>query len=102
MLNSPNHVGVYVGGPVAAVVVLSAAIFLTVLLALLTKRTVKRRQRRTLRHRPSNHLLIKPHLTKDDAYIDLCSPGIMKTEELEFSRQRLELQVELGRYSNYD
>ncbi len=98
-IDSSNNVGVLLGAPVAAVtVVLLAAVFITVLLALLMRRTVKRRQRRTLRHRPSKHLLLKTHITKDDAYIDLCSPDVMKTGGLDFSRQKLELQMELGIY----
>ncbi len=91
--------GVYVGGVVAAVVVvLLVIILLAVALAILMQRTVKRRRRRTLRHRPSNHLLLKPQLVKDDAYINLCSPDIVKTGELDFPRQKLELQCELGTY----
>ena len=89
--------GVYVGGAVAAVIiVILVIIFLAVALAILMQRT--RRRRRTLRHRPSNHLLLKPQLVKDDAYINLCSPDIVKTGELDFPRQKLELQCELGTY----
>lgn len=92
----PDYVSV--GGPVAAVIVvlLSATVFITVVLALLMKRTVTRRQRRTLQHRPSKHLLLKSHFTKEDTYIDLCSLGAMKAGELEFPRQRLELQMTIG------
>lgn len=91
--------GVYVGGVVAAVIiVILVIIFLAVALAILMQRTVKRRRRRTLRHRPSNHLLLKPQLVKDNAYVNLCSPDIVKTGELDFPRQKLELQCELGTY----
>ncbi|XP_064382129.1 fibroblast growth factor receptor 4-like isoform X1 [Halichondria panicea] len=94
----PKPVAVYVGGAVAAVIiVILVIIFLAVALAILMQRTVKRRRRRTLRHRPSNHLLLKPQLVKDNAYVNLCSPDIVKTGELDFPRQKLELQCELGK-----
>ena len=55
------------------------------------------KRRKSLKRRPSTRrLLLKPHLYKDEMYVDICSPDIQKVGEMEFPRQNLELQVELG------
>ena len=98
-LQPANSVVVTVPSVTAVAFVLIAAISLVVVLGVRIKWIAKRKQRRTLKHRPSSHLLLKPHLLKGDAYIDLCSPDIKKSGELDFPRQNLELVVELGKAS---
>lgn len=98
-LHTANPIVVTVSSVAAVVVILIAAISLVVILVVKIKWIAKRKQRRTLKHRPSSHLLLKPHLLKGDAYIHLCSPDISKGGELVFPRQNLELVVELGKVS---
>lgn len=94
---APNT-GVYVGAAITTVFVIFLAVIVLFAVIILIRKTAKRRMKQTLQHRPSNHFLLKPTLSQDDSYINLCSPDIKKAEELEFPRQNLELLVELGKF----
>lgn len=49
-----------------------------------------------MKRRPSNRPPLKPYLYKDEMYVDIYSPGRVKVGEMEFPRENLELQEEIG------
>lgn len=90
--------GSSVGAVLLAIVVTVIIIILVVILWV--KRVSIHKRQRSMKRRPSNRrLLLKPHLYKDETYVDLCSPDIQKVGVMEFPRQNLELQEELGELS---
>jgi len=71
-----------------------------VLVVVFTRRYDRRKKLQMLKRRPSNHLLLKPQFAKGETYynINLCPSDINKTRgDLEFPREKLELEFELGR-----